>query len=127
MTQEEFFKRTGVRVAADEFSAINTVYNACDVNKDQFCEIWCKMNYMRVGRAKAENASREELEKMYRKFWDLELKTEGSNSMVQNKLTKRDISAIEELGLKVNPEWSMWTLKGNLSVKRGELERKLKE
>lgn len=48
MLQKEFEDRTGVKVSPDEYSAIDAVYMASDIDKDSFCKIWCKMNKSRV-------------------------------------------------------------------------------
>lgn len=58
MTQKEFYQRTGVEVKSYEFDAIHTVYMMCDLDKDEFCLMWCKMNYNRVAEAKAEAKAR---------------------------------------------------------------------
>ena len=75
MTQQEFFNRTGVEVSNDEFWAINEMYNNCEVDKDEFCKLWCKMNPARVNNAKIERKwkEREEsyknvLQKWYEKW-----------------------------------------------------------
>ena len=75
MTQQEFFNRTGVEVSNDEFWAINEMYNNCEVDKDEFCKFWCKMNPARVNNAKIERKwkEREEsyknvLQKWYEKW-----------------------------------------------------------
>jgi hypothetical protein len=52
MTQQEFTQRTMVEVSNNEFWAINEVYNNSDLNKDEFCKMWCKMNASRVDAAK---------------------------------------------------------------------------
>ena len=53
MTQQEFFNRTRVEVSLDEFLSIHEVYNHSDLDKDEFCKLWCKMNKTRVKAAKA--------------------------------------------------------------------------
>ena len=52
MTQREFTMRTLVEVSAEEFNAIHVVYLASDLDKDEFCKVWCKMNASRVTYAK---------------------------------------------------------------------------
>ena len=52
MTQREFTQRTMVEVSAEEFNAINIVYMNSDLDKDEFCKVWCKMNKTRVQAAK---------------------------------------------------------------------------
>lgn len=75
MTQQEFFNRTGVEVSNDEFWAINEVYNNSEVDKDEFCKLWCKMNPARVQNAKNERknqqreaANNETLRKWFDKY-----------------------------------------------------------
>ena len=53
MLQSEFTERTKVQVSDEEFEAINEVYMNSDLNKDDFCSMWCKMNRSRVDAAKA--------------------------------------------------------------------------
>ena len=53
MLQSEFTERTKVQVSDEEFEAINEVYMHCDLDKDSFCVLWCKMNRSRVDAAKA--------------------------------------------------------------------------
>lgn len=60
MTQQEFFERTKVEVSNDEFFAIHEVYNYSDLDKDEFCKLWCKMNQTRVKAAKAEIKSKQQ-------------------------------------------------------------------
>lgn len=57
MTQQEFFKRTGVEVSDKEFAAISEVYVMSDVDKDEFCKMWRKMNATRVKTAKMKRDS----------------------------------------------------------------------
>lgn len=54
MTYTEFVKRTNVKVTGLEFEVINDFYMSCELDKDEFCKMWCKMNANRVARAKAE-------------------------------------------------------------------------
>lgn len=49
----EFVERTGVYVSIDEFDTIVEVYNNSDVDKDEFCKLWAKMNFARIKEAKA--------------------------------------------------------------------------
>lgn len=44
----EFVGRTGMNVDSAEFDAIVEVYNDSDVDKDEFCRLWVKMNLNRV-------------------------------------------------------------------------------
>ena len=51
MLHSEFIQRTGVEVSNYEFDAINEVYMNSDLDKDEFCKMWCKMNKSRVQNA----------------------------------------------------------------------------
>lgn len=59
MLQKEFEERTGVNVSLDEYSAIETVYMASDLDKDEFCHVWCRMNSSRIKAAKKALAEKE--------------------------------------------------------------------
>lgn len=54
MTQQEFETRVKVKVSPNEFEHINEVYMNSDLNKDEFCKLWVKMNQTRVNKAKDE-------------------------------------------------------------------------
>lgn len=54
MTKEEFTQRTLVEVDDYEFNAIQTVYLSSDLDKDEFCKLWKKLNPRRVKNAKVE-------------------------------------------------------------------------
>ena len=54
MTKQEFFERTGVEVSDNEFWALHETYCFSELDKDEFCKMWCKMNARRVKNAKAE-------------------------------------------------------------------------
>lgn len=62
MTTKEFTERTMVEVSNDEFEAINVVYMNSDLDKDEFCKMWCKMNATRVWNAKRELKAQRERE-----------------------------------------------------------------
>lgn len=54
MTKQEFTNRTLVQVTDEEYAAIEVVYMASDLEKDQFCKMWCNMNKSRVQNARVE-------------------------------------------------------------------------
>lgn len=54
MLQHEFESRVGIEVSAQEYAAIEQVYMNSDVEKDEFCKLWAKMNCQRIARIKAE-------------------------------------------------------------------------
>ncbi len=54
MTQQEFESRVGIEVTGKEYAAIEQVYMNSDVEKDEFCKLWVRMNKQRVARIEAE-------------------------------------------------------------------------
>lgn len=54
MLQHEFESRVKVQVSAEEYAAIEQVYMNSDVDKDEFCKLWAKMNRVRIARIQAE-------------------------------------------------------------------------
>lgn len=48
MLYSEFTERVGINVSTEEFEAINNVYMMADVDKDEFCKLWAKMNFLRI-------------------------------------------------------------------------------
>ena len=66
-----------VEVSDKEFDAINEVYVNSDLDKDEFCKIWMKMNKSRVQNAKVERmikqreeSYRDALHRFYHRFDD---------------------------------------------------------
>ena len=52
MTRFEFIQRVQVEVSEKEYEAIEVVYMASDLEKDEFCQMWRTMNRSRVIAAK---------------------------------------------------------------------------
>ena len=108
MTQQEFTSRTLVEVSTEEFWAINEVYNNSDIDKDEFCKMWRKMNASRVAAAKAQAKAQAKQERIFAKTSDLILKlTCNSNAYhtdwyyrtpVTNMLNASDCKFLEEQG-----------------------------
>lgn len=108
MTQQEFFKRTGVEVSDKEFAAISEVYVMSDVDKDEFCKMWVKMNKTRVQNAKVERmikakdeAYRDALHKFYTKNNDV---NEFMTPICYVKISTYEVQAMSYAGIKVANE-----------------------
>lgn len=71
MMYSEFVERTGMNVNSAEFDAIIEVYNNSDVNKDDFCKLWVKMNFNRVAAYKAKKAKEEKQHKVWGDLHDV--------------------------------------------------------
>ena len=48
MLKQEFEDRTKIKVSDEEYESINEVYNNSDVDKDEFCAAWVRINRKRV-------------------------------------------------------------------------------
>lgn len=64
MTKQEFENRTNVQVSSEEYGHIEAVYMASDLDKDEFCKMWCKMNKSRVNKAKEEAKEAKRIESL---------------------------------------------------------------
>lgn len=64
MTKQEFENRTNVQVSLEEYGHIESVYMASDLDKDEFCKMWRKMNKSRVTKAKEEAKEAKRIESL---------------------------------------------------------------
>ena len=108
MTQQEFTQRVNVEVSNKEFEAINEVYMNSDLDKDEFCKMWVKMNKTRVQNAKVERmikakdeAYRDALHKFYTKNDDV---NEFMNPICYVKISTYEVQAMSYAGIKVANE-----------------------
>ena len=108
MTQQEFTQRVNVEVSNKEFEAINEVYMNSDLDKDEFCKMWVKMNKTRVQNAKVERmfkakdeAYRDALHKFYTKNDDV---NEFMTPICNVKISTYEVQAMRYAGIKVANE-----------------------
>jgi hypothetical protein len=108
MTQQEFTERVNVEVSNKEFEAINEVYMNSDLDKDEFCKMWVKMNKTRVQNAKVERmikakdeAYRDALHKFYTKNNDV---NEFTTPICYVKISTYEVQAMSYAGIKVANE-----------------------
>lgn len=71
MLQQEFEARVKIQVSYKEYEEINEAYNKSDLNKDDFCKGWVRMNLSRVKAAIAEEKERQRLSAIKDKAWDI--------------------------------------------------------
>lgn len=71
MTQQEFESRVKMQVSCEEYNVIEQVYMNSDVDKDEFCRLWAKMNTKRIAKAKAAQAQLEAQQALNGKVWDI--------------------------------------------------------
>lgn len=63
MLQKEFQDRVKMRISAQEYAAIEVVYMNSDLEKDEFCKMWSKMNAKRIADySKVEREKKEKYE-----------------------------------------------------------------
>ena len=108
MTKQEFTQRVNVEVSNKEFEAINEVYMNSDLDKDEFCKMWVKMNKTRVQNAKVERmikakdeAYRDALHKFYTKNDDV---NEFMTPICYVKISTYEVQAMSYAGIKVANE-----------------------
>lgn len=109
MLQQEFQDRVKMQVSAQEYAAIEVVYMNSDLEKDEFCKMWAKMNAKRIAAyRKAEKEKQEKYEHIsllastrellrelaYRKGWDASPKQVISSKVIKA-LDKADIYITE--------------------------------
>lgn len=109
MTQVEFEKRVEMKVSSNEFDAINTVYMASDLDKDEFCKMWVKMNKSRIQAFKEEEKKQELISKVL----DIQAKSlcfQGEDwwKLGIEILSKKEIEILKEFGIEMEGV-SSWT------------------
>ena len=113
MMQFEFEARTGVSVSADEYAAIELVYMESDLNKDDFCRIWSKMNKTRISEYKKAQKERRKAEDLKWSIGEICLRFRGASSDIWeskmiNHLNKKEITVIEAAGF--DPREFVWSI-----------------
>ena len=124
MTQQEFKNRTQVEVSYTEFDAIHEVYMNSDLDKDEFCKMWMKMNKTRVERAKAqakaeaeEAAKREKLYDIINRYYT----NEEYNMKNSEVLTEKEVNFLWSVGIECDemfkPYWSTMPMRVEKSMR----------
>lgn len=107
MTRTEFEDRTLVtNVSNYEFDAIHAVYMASDLDKDEFCKMWCKMNASRVARAKVEAKKAQEIAELKDQVAGIIAKRylptfDWRKDAIDN-LSNREIGILARIGIQVD-------------------------
>lgn len=101
MIQKEFEERVIVKVSAKEYEAIETVYMQSDLDKDEFCKLWIKMNKSRVNQAKKDKVEEEEKEKTRTMLFELSnIPQEKDFSLLaDNYYNKKSKKVMESVGI----------------------------
>lgn len=107
MTQQEFQTRVQMEVPCTEFEAINEVYMNSDLDKDEFCKLWVKMNQTRVHAAiekaaeqRKQGALRENLWRIVEKYSSKDIDWKIATT-TYSALTKRERATIEKANMEL--------------------------
>ena len=95
----EFQNRVNVNVTPDEYEHIEAVYMASDMEKDEFCAMWRKMNASRVRAAKEYARRRAKL--IDRIMFDPELNGGYSDKLAINYFTYDEQDTLESFGVEM--------------------------
>lgn len=114
MNKQEFENRVHLSVSVTEYDAIEKVYMNSDLDKDEFCNFWCKMNKSRINKAKAEAKEAEKKQALREKVWNLYEKSqtladmESFRILADNFFTETQKNLLETIGIKMQeePQWS---------------------
>lgn len=104
MTQREFTERTGVEVKESEFEAINDVYYMSDVDKDEFCRLWCKMNPVKVANSKKAAEKRQELIRQHATLGDIYARLRSTEGL-EAKLRADECEALSRADIEYTYPW----------------------
>ena len=105
MLQQEFEARVKVQVSYKEYEVISEVYNNSDLNKDEFCREWVRMNQKRVNQAIAEEKERQRLSAIKDKAWDIIILHRYNYGKLQQPasqtLSARQMAFCKSVGIKI--------------------------
>ena len=103
MLQSEFTQRVEMEVSSTEFEAIHVVYMASELDKDEFCKVWKKMNAKRIAKIKAEKKALELRNKKISKLFAIRQSLLCSeignrNIRIDKAVSKKDVTYLCECG-----------------------------
>lgn len=101
MTQQEFESRVKMAVSSKEYSSIEEVYMNSDLDKDEFCKMWAKMNKSRIAKAKAEQDYRNRISKVQDIILFRGEFNDYSTTITASLLSWEEIDLFESVGLKM--------------------------
>lgn len=109
MLKSEFEERVSMTVSQDEYDSIEQVYNNCDVDKDEFCRLWVKMNQNRVNKAKEEAKAKAAEEKLRDNLWRIVEKYRNANwetccKFAEDAFSEKQQKVIESAGIPLKEE-----------------------
>ena len=104
MTQREFETRVEVKVSSKEFENINEMYMNSDVDKDEFCTLWVKMNFRRVQQWKKANGEANKAREEKEKALDIYCRMVTMSKWSENAMTtlkRKEIIFLESIGIEM--------------------------
>ena len=115
MTKQEFETRAKIEVTDQEYiQVIEPMYMTADVDKDEFCNLWVKMNHKRVDAAIKERNDAEKQERLKDRLFNLYTairnrceKLNQSSHLVnaENVLNSREMKLLEDAGIEYRSRW----------------------
>lgn len=108
MRQFEFEERVKMQVSQKEYEAIEVVYLSSDLDKDEFCKMWVKMNKSRVAAAIEAEKKRQERVELEDRAWLVYFKVKNTIDADYNRwddycsslLNQKEQTLVEKLGMK---------------------------
>lgn len=106
MTQQEFTQRVEISVSPEEYAAIETVYMNSDLDKDEFCKLWVRMNHKRVNKAKEERIAKEKEEMLRGQLFMISTKPKCKDftKLADCFYTKKEKKILERVGIYMEEE-----------------------
>lgn len=107
MRQQEFEARVQMPVSAEEYSHIEQVYMMSDIDKDEFCKLWVKMNKTRVHEAIKKAAEQRKRCELRENLWLIVEKYSSKDidwkiaTTTYSALTKRERATIEKANMEL--------------------------
>lgn len=131
MLQQEFETRVKMIVDRDEYvNVIEPMYMAADVDKDEFCRLWAKMNHKRIEAAiKAQKEAKKEArlkERLFNVYCAIPRRCEKLNKP-QHMVKAYDVLNSREKGLlsSVGIEWTSKWIENPFHIMGGYLREQM--
>jgi hypothetical protein len=113
MTKQEFENRVKVQVTDQEYySVIEPMYMNSDVDKDEFCAMWRKMNHKRVKAYLADQLKRKQEQERKDRLFDLKWKieclpAEKKHTFAVLYCTEKQMQDLKDVGIETEG-WNKW-------------------
>lgn len=107
--QIEFENRVKMTVSTKEFDAINEVYMNSDLDKDEFCKMWVKMNAKRVAKSVEEKKMQETINQLKDDLFEVKcclehLDSESMSKPCDEVLTQKQTMFLNDAKIRLTEE-----------------------